>query len=105
VGVTRFEAQRDALYAAVTLPNLVVGTVGGGTGLPSQRACLEVLGLAGEGRANALAEVAAALALAGELSIVAAIIGQEFTSAHQRLARHRAVAPAAVPAAPPPAAE
>ncbi|MFN8876461.1 MAG: 3-hydroxy-3-methylglutaryl-CoA reductase [Gemmatimonadota bacterium] len=102
VGVTRLEAQRDALYAAVTLPNLVVGTVGGGTGLPSQRACLEILGLAGEGHANALAEVAAALALAGELSIVAAIIGNEFTSAHRRLARHRAVTmPPAAPDAPP----
>ena len=40
IGVTRFEvdAASDALYAAVTLPNLIVGTVGGGTGLPSQRA-------------------------------------------------------------------
>ena len=46
VGVTRFELTADgALYAAVTLPNLIVGTVGGGTGLPSQRACLEILGL------------------------------------------------------------
>lgn len=105
VGVTRFEAQRDALYAAVTLPNLVVGTVGGGTGLPAQRACLEILGLAGDGHANALAEVAAALALAGELSIVAAIIGQEFTSAHQRLARHRAVAPTSASSPTAPAAE
>ncbi|MDX2183458.1 MAG: hydroxymethylglutaryl-CoA reductase [Gemmatimonadaceae bacterium] len=98
VGVTRFEAHGDALYAAVTLPNLVVGTVGGGTSLPTQRACLEVMGLAGDGHANALAEVAAALALAGELSIVAAIVGHEFTAAHTRLARYRAVPSAATPA-------
>ena len=34
VGVTRFEVRDDGgLYAAVTLPNLIVGTVGGGTRL------------------------------------------------------------------------
>ena len=33
------------LYACVTLPNIMVGTVGGGTHLPSQRACLEIMGL------------------------------------------------------------
>jgi hydroxymethylglutaryl-CoA reductase (NADPH) len=71
----------------VTLPSVIVGTVGGGTGLPSQRACLDVLGLAGPGHALALAEVAAALALAGELSIVGALTAGQFTSAHQRLAR------------------
>jgi hydroxymethylglutaryl-CoA reductase (NADPH) len=88
VGITRFEVRPNGdLYAAVTLPNLVLGTVGGGTGLPSQRACLEMLGLYGADKARALAEVAAALALAGELSIVGALASGEFTRAHQRLAR------------------
>lgn len=88
VGVTRFEARPDgSLYAAVTLPNLIVGTVGGGTGLPCQSACLELLGLKGEGHARALAEVAAALALAGELSIIGALAAGHFTRAHQKLAR------------------
>ena len=89
VGVTRYELSADGgLYASVTLPNLIVGTVGGGTGLPSQRACLELMGLAGAGNANALAEVCAAVALAGELSIVGAIVAGDFTRAHQRLARN-----------------
>lgn len=88
VGVTRFEVTADgALYASVTLPNIMVGTVGGGTGLPSQRACLEILGLAGAGHARALAEVAAAVCLAGELSIVGAICADEFARAHALLAR------------------
>lgn len=88
VGVTRFEVGSDGeLYAAVTLPNLIVGTVGGGTGLPSQRGGLEILGLAGTGHARALAEVCAGLALAGELSIIAALSAGHFTSAHERLAR------------------
>ena len=88
VGVTRFEVtDRGELYAAVTLPNLTVGTVGGGTGLPSQRACLRILGLDGAGNAAALAEVCAGLCLAGELSIIGALCAGEFAQAHRRLAR------------------
>jgi len=94
VGVTRMELTDDGdLYVAVTLPNLIVGTVGGGTGLPSQRACLEILGLAGEGKARAFAEVAAALCLAGELSIIGALCAGHFTRAHQMLARRPGRAP------------
>jgi hydroxymethylglutaryl-CoA reductase (NADPH) len=100
VGVTRFEAEPDALYAAVTLPNLIVGTVGGGTGLPTQRACLEVMGLAGAGKAQAFSEVCAGLALAGELSIIAALSAHEFGRAHARLARGKRAVPAPGAAAP-----
>jgi hydroxymethylglutaryl-CoA reductase (NADPH) len=88
VGVTRFELTAEGdLYAAVTLPNLTVGTVGGGTGLPSQHACLELMNLAGEGNARAFAEVTAGLMLAGELSIIGALSAGQFTSAHQRFTR------------------
>jgi hydroxymethylglutaryl-CoA reductase (NADPH) len=90
VGVTRFEVtDQKGLYASVTLPNLLVGTVGGGTSLPSQRACLEILGLAGPGKAQALAEVAAGLVLAGELSIIGALCSGDFSRAHRVLARAR----------------
>jgi hydroxymethylglutaryl-CoA reductase (NADPH) len=93
VGATRFEVRDDgALYAAVTLPNLVVGTVGGGTKLPSQQACLDVMGLTGPDHARALAEVCAGLALAGELSIIGALCAGDFSQAHERLARGRAAA-------------
>jgi hydroxymethylglutaryl-CoA reductase (NADPH) len=88
VGVTRIESLEGGdLYASVTLPNLMVATVGGGTGLPSQKACLEILGLSGPGKAHAFAEVAASLCLAGEISIAAAISAGEFTRAHKQLAR------------------
>jgi hydroxymethylglutaryl-CoA reductase (NADPH) len=88
VGVTRFEITAEgALYATVTLPNIMVGTVGGGTGLPSQKACLDILGLAGPGHSAALAEVAAALCLAGELSITGALSSGDFSRAHRLLAR------------------
>jgi hydroxymethylglutaryl-CoA reductase (NADPH) len=90
VGITRMETTDNGdLYACVTLPSLMVATVGGGTGLPSQSACLDILKLNGPGNAHAFAEVAAGLCLAGELSIVAAICAHEFTKAHKRLARNR----------------
>ncbi len=89
VGVTRLEvdAEADALYASVTMPNLIVGTVGGGTNLPTQAACLELLGLKGEGCSDAFAELCAALSLAGELSIIGALSAGHFARAHASLAR------------------
>jgi hydroxymethylglutaryl-CoA reductase (NADPH) len=99
VGVTRLEVEGGDdgfLYACVTLPNLIVGTIGGGTGLPSQRTCLDIVGLAGAGNARAFAEVCAALVLAGEISITAALSAHQFTKAHARLARGR---PAGKPSA------
>ncbi|KQN90114.1 3-hydroxy-3-methylglutaryl-CoA reductase [Sphingomonas sp. Leaf231] len=89
VGFTRMERRDDGLFMSVTLPNLLVGSVGGGTGLPAQNACLSLMGLAGGGKAAALAEVTASLCLAGEISIMAAIAAGEFTRAHHRLARRR----------------
>jgi hydroxymethylglutaryl-CoA reductase (NADPH) len=90
IGVTRFEVQEDgSLYAAVTLPGIMVGTVGGGTGLPTQAACLDILGLRGENHSQALAEVCAGLLLGGELSIIGAMAAGQFTRAHERLARGR----------------
>jgi len=90
IGVTRIELTPDGgLYACVTLPNIMVGTVGGGTKLPSQQACLQIMGLAGEGKAKALAEVCASLVLAGELSIEGAICAHHFSRAHRRLARSK----------------
>lgn len=90
VGVTRMEVtQSGDLYVSVTLPSIMVGTVGGGTSLPTQAACLNILGLAGAGHAQALAEVCGALSLAGEISLTAAICANEFARAHEKLARGR----------------
>lgn len=89
VGITRMEPRGDDLFVSVTLPNVLVGTVGGGTGLPSQRAALNLLGLSGENSAAALAEIVAALCLCGELSIMGAIAAGDFARAHKKLARGR----------------
>lgn len=90
VGITRMEVTEDGdLYAAVTLPNLIVGTVGGGTGLPTQRECLELMDCYGAGKARKFAEICAAVVLSGELSIAAALSVGHFTSAHQKLGRKK----------------
>jgi hydroxymethylglutaryl-CoA reductase (NADPH) len=90
VGITRFEICDDgALYCAVTLPNLIVGTVGGGTKLPSQKACLEMMHLPKNDQARAFSEICAAAALAGEISIIGSLAAGDFTSAHKSLARDR----------------
>lgn len=88
VGVTRFELNKEGgLYASVTMPNLIVGTVGGGTGLPSQKACLDIMKLAGTNNTMAFAEVCAVLCLAGEISITGAFCAGHFSRAHKQLAR------------------
>ena len=87
-GMTRLETTAEGdLYASVTLPNIMVGTVGGGTGLPGAKACLDILGLAGPGNSSALAEVCAAIVLAGELSIIGAFCSGDFAVAHRSLSR------------------
>lgn len=90
VGITRFEkTDQGELYATVTLPGIMVGTVGGGTGLPTQNACLQLMNLAGPDKSRALAEVTAGLILGGELSIIGALSAGHFSRAHKNLARGR----------------
>ena len=87
-GITRMQVTDEGdLYVALTLPNIMVGTVGGGTGLPTQRECLELLDCFGEGKAKKLAEITAATALCGEISIAAALSAGHFSDAHKTLGR------------------
>ncbi|SDK05847.1 3-hydroxy-3-methylglutaryl-coenzyme A reductase [Halovenus aranensis] len=90
--ITTMDAREDGLYASISLASLEVGTVGGGTKLATQSAGLEMLGLAGSGdppgsNADALAEVIAVGALAGELSLIAAFCSRHLASAHEDLGR------------------
>lgn len=80
-----------AVYTSLTLPSLVVGTVGGGTWLPHQKNCLEMLGCSGPGNARKFAEVVAGFCLALDLSTLSAIASGQFASAHERLGRNRPV--------------
>jgi len=82
-------------YFSITLPAIIVATYGGGTALPTQRECLEVMDCFGPGKALKLAEIAAALTVAGELSLGAATRidkdtrKNEWVDAHEKLGRNR----------------
>ena len=76
-------------YYSVTIPALIVGTYGGGTGLATQRECLELLGCYGSGQVRKLAEVIAATVLCGELSLGSAIVAEEWVKAHDAYGRNR----------------
>lgn len=89
VGFTRMERREAGLFCSVTMPSILVGTAGGGTDAPTQSACLDLMGLKGEGHGPALAEVTAAACLCGDISIVAAMASGAFSGAHEKLARLR----------------
>ncbi|MEJ2603350.1 MAG: hydroxymethylglutaryl-CoA reductase [Gammaproteobacteria bacterium] len=76
-------------YYSITLPSLIVATYGGGTGLATQRECLESLGCYGRGKAHKLAEIIGATVLCGELSLGAAVIAEEWVSSHETYGRNR----------------
>lgn len=83
-GILNLEVNAEGdLYASLHLPNLVMGTIGGGMGLPTQRECLEMIGCYGSGQALKFAEIIAATLLAGELSICAALASGEFLKIHE----------------------
>jgi hydroxymethylglutaryl-CoA reductase (NADPH) len=76
-------------YYSVTIPSLIVASYGGGTGLATQRECLELLGCYGPGKVRKLAEIVAATVLCGELSLGAAIVAEDWVQAHDLLGRNR----------------
>ena len=76
-------------YFSITIPSLIVATYGGGTGLPTQRECLEMLGCYGAGKAKKFAEIVAATVLCGELSLGTAVIADEWVSSHEQFGRNR----------------
>ena len=76
-------------YWSITIPSLIVATYGGGTGLATQRECLNLLGCYGAGQANKFAEICAATVLAGEISLTSAIVRGDWVSSHDRLGRNR----------------
>ena len=90
VGLTDMDVtEQGDLYASVTLPNMIVGTVGGGTDLPTARECLAMLDCQGKDCARKFAEICAATILAGEISIMGALAAGEFASAHAKYGRKR----------------
>jgi hydroxymethylglutaryl-CoA reductase (NADPH) len=93
--ITLMEPVNDGqdLHVSVTMPSIEVGTIGGGTGLSAQKACLEMMGLAGASQEEAgdnardLARLTAAVVMAGEISLMSALASNHLVSAHMKLNR------------------
>ncbi|XP_068245701.1 3-hydroxy-3-methylglutaryl-coenzyme A reductase-like isoform X2 [Palaemon carinicauda] len=88
---------KEDLHMTVTMPSLEVGTVGGGTGLHPQSACLSMLGVKGAHRetpgenARQFAKIVAGTVLAGELSLMSALAAGHLVKSH--MTHNRAKAP------------
>ena len=76
-------------YFSITLPSLICASYGGGTGLPSQRECLEMMDCYGQGKARKLAEIIGATVLAGEMSLAAAVATGDWVTSHEQYGRNR----------------
>lgn len=90
--ITLMEPVNDGkdLYISVSMPSIEVGTVGGGTHLPAQSACLDILGVKGASavragaNAEGLARVVASAVLAGELSLMSALAAGHLVRSHMK---------------------
>jgi hydroxymethylglutaryl-CoA reductase (NADPH) len=89
-GILYTEVTGDGdLYGSITLPSLIVATYGGGTGLPTQRECLEILGCYGQGKVMKFAEIVCAVVVAGEISLAGALSSLDWVTSHERFGKNR----------------
>jgi hydroxymethylglutaryl-CoA reductase (NADPH) len=91
VGILNLERKDNGLYLRLTLPNLVIGTVGGGTHLSKQSEALAMMGCLGSGKVERFAQLIAGFTLGLEISTYAAIVSGEFAKAHEKLGRNKPV--------------
>ncbi len=89
-GITYGELRENGdFYWSVTLPAVICATYGGGTALPTQRECLEMMDCFGTGKADKFAEIVAGVVLAGDVSLSSAILAGEWVSSHEKMGRNR----------------
>ncbi len=86
IGITTTEVRGKDLYVSVYLPDLLVGTVGGGTELATQKEALQILGVYGKDKKQFVGIIGAAV-LAGEISLLASLAEGTLAKAHIKLAR------------------
>ncbi|PKI67327.1 hypothetical protein CRG98_012276 [Punica granatum] len=93
--ITMMEAVNNGrdLHISVTMPSIEVGTVGGGTQLASQSACLNLLGVKGASKdspgsnSRLLATIVSGSVLAGELSLMSALAAGQLVKSHMKYNR------------------
>ena len=83
------DGPEGGIKASVWIPSLVIGTVGGGTSLPTQRECLELMDCYGPGKVRKLGEIIAAYVLALDISTFASNNSGELAEAHESMGKNR----------------
>ncbi len=91
LGITQIEKVEGGLYVSLSIPALVIGTVGGGTNLPVPQAVLNLMNCNGKGKIERFAKLIAGFALSLEISILAAMASGQFARAHQKLGKNKTV--------------
>ncbi len=89
LGIFEASQRGDGILFNAELPSLVIGTIGGGTRLPTQHECLSIMGCHGQGGAFRLAEIIAATCLALDISTSSAVHSHDFVRAHEKFGRNR----------------
>ena len=87
--LNKHEGPGGGIKAGVWIPSLIIGTVGGGTSLPTQRECLELMGCYGPGKVRKLGEIIASYALALDISTLASTSAGELAEAHENMGKNR----------------
>ncbi|MCX6705257.1 MAG: hydroxymethylglutaryl-CoA reductase [Candidatus Woesebacteria bacterium] len=90
LGITSAEVVGENLYVSIYLPDLMIGTVGGGTSLATQAEALSILGINGGDKgknAEKLAQIIGGTVLAGEISLLASLAEGSLVKAHKKLGR------------------
>lgn len=93
ITILEYAEDKKSLYISVTMPSIEVGTVGGGTHLPAQAACLDICNVRGAStgphsqpgdNARKLAQIVGGAVLAGELSLLAALAANHLVRSHMQ---------------------
>lgn len=79
------DVENNTLRWQVHIPNVNVGTVGGGTGLPTQKEALQLMDCHGGGKVNKFVELCAVTSLSNEISFWGSVCAQEWINAHASL--------------------
>jgi len=90
-GIINMELMNGGVYISLLMKNLVIGTIGGGTGHPEAKKCLEIMGCYGTDKVKRFAQIIASAALSLELSTSSALASGQFAHAHERLGRNRPI--------------
>jgi hydroxymethylglutaryl-CoA reductase (NADPH) len=91
IGFLNFEKADDGLYMSLRLPKLVIGTIGGGTSLPSQKENLKIMDCHGVDKVERFAKLICGFAMGLELSTISAMVSGQFAMAHERLGRNKPI--------------